>query len=84
MLGRLGALSSAMICPVIYVRFCLKFSIKQNKSIPRFGGNRDYAFEPVVSISAHPHEEAKTMMRIGTRISPDWLDRPEDLRFLTR
>ena len=21
------------------------------------------------------------MMRIGTRISPDWLDRPEDLRF---
>ena len=24
------------------------------------------------------------MMRIGTRISPDWLDRPEDLRFLTQ
>ena len=22
------------------------------------------------------------MMKIGTRISPDWLDRPEDLRFL--
>ena len=34
MLGRLGALSSAMICPVIVVLFCLKFSIKQNKSIP--------------------------------------------------
>ena len=24
------------------------------------------------------------MMRIGTRISPDWLDRPEDLRFLAQ
>ena len=24
------------------------------------------------------------MMRIGTRISPDWLDRPEDLRFLVQ
>ena len=24
------------------------------------------------------------MMRIGTRISPDWLDRPEDLQFLTQ
>ena len=22
------------------------------------------------------------MMKIGTRISPDWLERPEDLRFL--
>ena len=24
------------------------------------------------------------MMRIGTRVSPDWLDSPEDLRFLTQ
>ena len=23
-------------------------------------------------------------MKIGTRISPDWLDRPEDLSFLTQ
>ena len=29
-------------------------------------------------------QEAIEMMRIGTRISPDWLDRPEDLRFLTQ
>ena len=47
-------------------------------------GNVNHTFKFVVSITANTFQEVTAMMRIGTRVSPDWLDRPEDLRFLVQ
>ena len=56
-------------------------SLRVVVSLWGWGLNRGWC---VVSITANIFQEVTVMMRIGTRISPDWLDRPEDLRFLTQ
>ena len=36
----------------------------------------------IATLSSYTKRGTKTMMKIGTRISPDWLNRPNDLAFL--